>query len=266
MANLFFPQLSTGAVAQFPFSKLRVVRNIQNVLADGSVFVTPDPGSARIAWNLSFVELTPADMQVLQAFFSRCSGPFAAFTFIDPADNMLAFSTDLTNAAWNVSPDLHVTAGVSDPFGGQSAFMLTNTGQTAETISQTVSSPSNYQYCFSIYVRSPVANASAALARTGSTARAETTFLCGTAWTRMLSQGRLNDPGTALTSEIKLQPGQALYVFGPQLEPQLEPSAYRPTTLRCGVYANAHWGSNQLWFSADGPDSYATSFSIESAL
>jgi hypothetical protein len=77
---------------------------------------------------------------------------------------------------------------------------------------------------------------------------------------------RLNDSGTSITAAIQLKAGQAVQVFGPQLEAQANASTYRPTSSASGIYSNAHWASNQLIFSANGPSSFASSFSIESVL
>lgn len=265
MGSLFFPQLSTGAIAQFPFSKVRSVRTVQNVSADGSMIVGADPASARIAWNLHYNELSLAEVQAIHQLYTACSGPFSAFTFVDPADNMLAFSSDLTNAVWPLGPNINMSAGVADPLGGTAAFTATNMGQVAEAISQTIAAPANYQYCFSVYVQSTV-NSGVMLGRAGSTATVTGQYSSGPSWNRIISAGRLNDPGTTLTVSVQLQPGQSIQLFGPQLEGQTEPSSYRSTTSRSGVYPNSHWASNQLIFSANGPNSFSSLFSIESAL
>jgi hypothetical protein len=262
MSKLFFPQLPSGAMAQFPFSKQRTLRNIQNALADGSILVSPDPNASRTTWILSLHELSAADLQAIESHFAVCLGPLRAFTFLDPSDNMLPFSSDLTNPAWNVAPNLLLSQRTADPFGGSTGFVVTNTGQTPQTIGQTLTVPSNYQYCFSIYVRS-ADGSKVTLNRRGGTDAASTSFPCGTSWSRIVSTGRLNDAGITLTVEVQLQPGQTVQLCGPQLEPQIEPSRYRPTTSRSGVYANAHWASNQLWISADAPNSFATSLAIE---
>ena len=265
MANLFFPQLSTGAIAQFPFGKIRSVRTVENALPDGSLLVSPDSTSSRITWNLHFNELLPSEMLELQEFYSACIGPFSAFTFIDPADNMLISSSDLTNSAWNLSLSLKVTPGLTDPFGGTTAFAVTNTGQTAATVTQTIAVPANYQYCFSVYLLG-LNDSDVTLSMTGSTASASQSFGSESAWSRIVLPGRLNDSGTTLTAVIQLQPGQSVQLFGPQLEPQASPSSYRATTSQGGVYTASHWSSNQLAFSANGPNSFATSFAIESVL
>lgn len=265
MGNLFFPQLSSGAMAQFPFSKNKFIRTVQNILADGTMLLSPDPSATRITWDLNFNALSTADIEAIQAHFTACLGPYRAFTFIDPSDNMLVFSSDLSNTVWTAAPNIQLTVGIADPVGGSGAFVVTNTGQVPGTISQTIIAPSNYQYCFSVYVRSS-GNSSLILTRSGSTNSSSDSFSCGPDWSRIVSAGHLNDLGTAFTVIMELQPGQAVQVFGPQLEPQIEPSRYCPTASVSGVYTNAHWASNQLWVRADAPGSFAAALRIECVL
>jgi hypothetical protein len=265
MGSLFFPQLSSGAVAQFPFSKKKSIRTIQNMLADGTMLLNPDPNATRITWDLNFNALSSADIDAIQAHFTACLGPYRAFTFIDPSDNMFLFSSDLLNSAWTTSPNIQLTAGIADPLGGSGAFTVTNNGQIPETIGQTILVPCNYQYCFSVYVRSST-NSSLILSRSGSTNSASNSSSCGPNWSRVVSAGRLSDSGTSLTAAIELLPGQSVQVFGPQLEPQIEPSGYCSTASVSGVYTYAHWVANQFWMSADAPGSFATTLSIECVL
>lgn len=85
-------------------------------------------------------------------------------------------------------------------------------------------------------------------------------------WSRAVSSGRLNDEGTELTIAISLGAGQQVTIFGPQLEPQLAPSGYRPTAQQGGVYSNAHWAEERLTVAAEAPDLFSTSFVIEAVI
>lgn len=264
MANLSFPQLSTGALAQYPIRKYRLARTIKNILPDGSMILLSDPDGARLIWEMLYTNLSQQDMQALQNHFSACVGPYHAFTFIDPTDNMLNSSADLTAAVWQMSSLIQIAPGFLDPTGGTSAFTATNTGQANQQISQTLNVPSGYQYCFSFYATS---NQPALLSviRQGSSDEQSILVSIGPAWSRIVSSGQLNDSGATLSVGISLAPGQAVGLYGFQLEPQIEPSGYRPTQTG-GVYANAHWGVTQLPVSGDEPNLYSTSFTIETAI
>jgi hypothetical protein len=265
MANLFYPQLTSGALAQYPIRKVRLARTVKNVLPDGSMILYSDPNGAQLLWQLSYAELSDVDVQALQAHFAACVGPFHAFTFIDPTDNMLVSSSDMTTSPWQTASLIHVATGATDPTGGTGAFTVSNTGQANQEITQILQVPSGYQYCFSIFATST--NPSAiTMIRQGSVAQEQASVSIGPNWTRVVSTGALSDSGVGFTIGISLAPGQQVQLYGPQLEAQLVPSRYRPTAEAGGVYANAHWGTDQLAFTADAPNLSSTAFSIETAL
>ena len=110
MGNLYFPQLASGALAQYPIQKTRLARTIKNVLTDGSMVPLADPGGSRLVWQLSYTDLAASDAGLLQSFFDACAGPFYAFTFIDPTENMLSSSADLAASAWNASRSAWITS------------------------------------------------------------------------------------------------------------------------------------------------------------
>jgi hypothetical protein len=266
MNELFFPQLTSGASAQYPIGKSRFIRTIQNVMADGSFYAAPDPGAGRRQWQFSYSDLSFADVSALQEFFDSCQGPVQPFTFIDPTDNMLVESVDFTRAPWQPAAGLiTVQPGAVDPFGGTGAFTAANTSQITQEIAQTLTIPANYQYCFSVYARSE-ALSSVALTRVGTLPGETITCNIDPEWTRLVSSGNLNDGGTQLTVAISLLPGQQVSLYGPQLEAQLAPSRYRSTTNIGAVYSNAHWAIEELPIVAEAPNLYSVSFTIEAAL
>lgn len=265
MANLYYPQLTSGALAQYPIRKTRLVRTIKNVLQDGSMILFADPDAARLGWQLAYLDLSATDSGALQEHFDACVGPFHAFTFIDPTDNMLVSSSDFTAAAWQTSSLIDVTPGATDPDGGSAGFTVTNTGQADREVSQTLIVPANYQYCFSLYARS-FGPSIISLIRRGASLEQTTSSAIGPGWTRVVSSGNLDDPSTSLTVAVSLAAGQQIGIYGIQLEPQIAPSRYRPTAQIGGVYATAHWTVDQLSFVAEAPNLFSTSFSIETAI
>ena len=241
-------------------------RSITNLLPDGSMILQADPGASKLIWEMSFSELATADAQALQAHFEACYGPYYAFTFIDPTDNMLASSTDLTNTVWTKDPRIQIVAGAADPTGGFRAFAITNAGSALQKISQQLTVPAGYQYCFSLYAVSAVP-AALTVVRQGTTATASGDILqVRTGWTRFVSSGQLNDSGTQFSVVITLTPGQQITLFGLQLEAQIQPSRYRPTVGNGGVYPQCHWTSDTFPLVSDAPNLFSTSFAIETNL
>ncbi len=265
MANLFFPQLTSGAVAQYPIRKTKTFRTVTNQMMDGNTLQFADGTGSHMLWTLEYAELDSVDIQQLKAHFTGCVGPFRGFTFIDPSDNMLSWSGDLTNSVWTVSPSVSIAANAADPDGGSSAWALTNNSQISTGVKQTLTVPANYQYCFSTYVRSSQ-GATVTLVRTGLNDQAPQVFTAGNGWTRIVSSGRLNDSGINLSVQISVEPGQEVDIHGPQLEAQVAPSRYRSTSEQGGIYANAHWSMNSFPVIATGPGQFATTISIESTL
>ena len=265
MANLFFPQLSSGALAQYPIRKTQVARSVKNILPDGRMILLPDPGAARLLWELSYSDLAATDIAALQFLYSACSGPLRAFTFIDPTENMLAWSSDFTQQGWQVSSQMKLAGGTEDPEGANTAFTVTNLGQAPQQISQSLAVPAGYQYSVSVYASSnQVSNVTLVLS--GSSAQESKTFGVGPNWARLSLAAQLADPGFTLTVSISLDPGQQVQLYGIQLEPQLAPSRYRPTGLRCGVYPDAHWATDEFVVAAQAPNLFSTAFSIETAI
>lgn len=234
--------------------------------------MSQDPGTGQLVWTLSYVALQPTDMTALWAHFEACGGPFRAFTFLDPTDNLLTNSAFLTQSPWIIQPEVTIEPNMPDPTGGSLAFYVTNSGSAPQTIVQTLTSaPVNFQYCFSVYAAS-AGGGTCSLIRSSAAAQQTNVIPVGAKWSRISSSGILNDTGIGLSVGIELAPGQSVSLFGPQVEAQFAPSRFRPTysdpgtTSNGGVYTNTHWAVGELVFTADAPDLFSTSFSIETSV
>ncbi|MBV9085440.1 MAG: hypothetical protein JOZ62_22420 [Acidobacteriaceae bacterium] len=265
MGNLFFPQLMSGALAQYPIRKALEMRTVKNALSDGNMFLYSDPNGCRMIWHLEYAELSDADLQMLEAHFANCQGTFRAFTFIDPTENMLVSSSNLLNSPWQRLSALQIVSGVPDPVGGTGAFSLTNTSQATEQLQQTLVVPAGYQYCLSAYVRSSYAT-NLLLSRAGASVSDTRTYAVGQNWIRISSSGRISDSGTTFTVGIGIHPGQTVEIYGVQLEAQIAPSRFRPTTTRGGVYANAHFAVDEFPVIAEAPGLFSTALIIEATV
>ena len=244
MSNLFFPQLSTGALAQYPIKRTKSVHTVVNDTEDGSRISYFDPDGSVLIWDLTYTGLTQAEVNEMQSLFDACYGPLRAFTFIDPTANLLS-------PIWQHSPLITVQG---------SAY--TNRSNSVLEISQTFAIPAGYQYCFSVV--SSTANGTAgslALIRRGPNSQQRDFF--SLAQRQMVSSGALADGGSSFTIAIELQPGQTFDFEQAQLEAQVAPSAFRPASNTSGIYPKAHWAVNELLLQAEAPDSFSTRFTIE---
>src|SRR5579863_2785879 len=150
----YFPQLSTGSIGQYPIQKRRALRTVVNEAADGSQYKLADANFPAVEWTLAFQTLTDAERDALLALMDNVEGRLGSFTFLDPADNLLVWSEDLTQTAWTNNSLVTVTAGVADPNGGTSANGISNTGSGALPIEQIINGPGWFRYAFSMQARS----------------------------------------------------------------------------------------------------------------
>jgi hypothetical protein len=240
---LTYPQLSTGALAQFPVKKRRRSRTVVNAAADGSRVAYADPAGATIEWQLAYSDLSDAELAALQTFHATSEGSLNGFTFVDPTANLLAWSEDLSNPAWARAPMLSATAGTN-------CWHLVNSAAAAQSISQTLSAPDSYVYCFSVWVRSD-RPASVTLTIGGERA----TYAVGSSWTRIWLTRR------GVTFGIELAADAAVDVRGPQVEAQAAPSQYKTSTTG-GVYENARLRDDAFCFTTTDLNRHSTTVNI----
>lgn len=241
MAELFFPQLSTGALTQYPIKRVKSVHTAGYMAEDGTKVMYFDPNGGSLTWQLSYAALTQDEVTSLETLFEACSGQFRAFTFLDPLANLLG-------TQWQ--PDATVQL---------SGSIATNTGAVTAGVSQSLAIPADYTYAFSVpgdLSADPAANISILASGPNS----QNQVVRSLNQPLLVYSGALVDTGLGFTIKIQLQPGQRIDLSQAQLEAQPAPSPFRPALG--GVYTNAHWGGDELTFVAEGPNLFNTNFSI----
>ena len=233
---LTYPQLS-----QFPLRKSYRTRTVVNQAADGSSVKLPDPAGGIIQWTLQYANLSDAELQSLQQFFTAAEGQLNSFTFLDPTANLLAWSDDLANAVWTKAPFLNIAPG-----------HISNSGQGPQSISQTLQVPGGYQYCVSVYVRSA--------------APVNVTLLLGTQRaTRAVGPefSRISLSGTADSGlfGLELPAGAAIDLYGFQVEAQAAPSACKTSTTG-GVYEGARFRDDTFAFTTTDVNRHSATVNI----
>lgn len=256
-----FPQLLTGATAQYPLLKRRRTRTVANVGEDGHTVKYPDPEEARLGWELQFSWLTDEEWKALETLFSECEGSLRSFLFLDPAANLLARTSDLSATVWHKDPLLNLTGDIDDPLGGEQATRLVNTGQIAQGISQMLDAPADFFYCFSVYARSSQP-AYLTLKRFGNAGVSASTVAVATEWRRYASSGNLGSQEERMQFGLDIPPGASVYVFGLQVEAQLGASKYKRTLAAGGVYPNARFSEDSLTVVTEGPNQHTVGIGI----
>ena len=243
----FYPQIGSGSIAQFPLQRSRKWRMIVNELEDGEQVVLPDLKAGEIDWKLSYSDLADTEVQNLNSLFTAMQGQFGAFTFIDPLANLLAWSEDFTKPAWQVGL-LQTQTGIADPLGTQRASSVANGTTGTQAVAQTLGISGDYVTCFSLWVRSSSAG-TLVLQRDS----AVTTITVRSGWNRVYLNGTGTAGATQSTFSVTLAPGQTVDIWGPQVEAQPYPSAYRQTVAARGIYEETYFGSDALKITSEAP-------------
>ena len=253
MSDRYFPQLSTGALMQFPSEKTTSQRTVINRAPGDALVKMADPESAYRKWDLRYSGLSDVEVGRLRDLFLECEGRLRSFAMIDPCANLLLWSEELTNDVWQTS--MGVTGSVSDPYDGEGAFRLTNGAQASAAVSQSVDIPAWYRYTFSVWARSQSA-ASVKLRLASSDGQIAAEAAIGSDWQRLQVSGAIEGDSGSLRCEIFIPGGTAVDVFGPQLEAQSDASSYRETKSEKGVCI-ARFDQDEFACTSHGPDDHA---------
>jgi hypothetical protein len=239
-----FPQLTSGALAQFPVKKSNQMRTVVNTMADGSVVKLADPAGAITEWQLQYTDLSDAEAAALEQFFLSMEGSLTIFTFLDPTANLFAWSDQLTNDVWTADPFAGLAGGVADPLGGTNGWTLSNSGEAPQGVYQTLNAPGGYTYCLSVYVQSATPGTAILLL-----AGIQTTVTVGSGWTRFAISGQGTASASSITFGVQVPPGMSVNIFGMQAEIQPGASNYKSTTTG-GVYSTAYFRDDSLAFTS----------------
>lgn len=248
---LVFPQLSKGSASMYPAMRKNVTRTVVNALADGSFVVFADPDAGLREWELRLSGLNPDEWTAIDALFQAVSGRLGAFTFLDPAGNLLARSEEFGASEWDNGPLIALTAGLADPVGTTRATGAINTGSVAAAVQQTVALPGNFRYVLSVWAKTTGGSGIALFATTtgGSVTQ---DFVLSTQWRRISLAIELGVNTESVTFGAQLNAGATVDLFGMQVEAQLGMSDYKKTGASGGVHADARFVEDELMVRAQG--------------
>jgi len=257
-----FPQLPSGSIAQYPIRKRQLSRTVINQTRDGRTIKLDDPDAAGTEWRLSYQALTDAELDTLQQSFSAAEGRLNAFTFLDPAANLLTWSEKLDEPVWQGNTLLQLQPGVPGP-AAAAATRLSNTTAASIAIGQDVNAPGWFVYTFSVYARSDTPG-NISVFRHAGTAIDERTFPLSANWRRFVSSGSLETNADSLTIGVTVNAGQTVDVAGLQLEPQPGAAPYKRSTSLSGVYSDAHFAEDTLVITTDAPSQHRCTVTVTS--
>jgi len=261
----YFPQLSTGAVSQYPLTRRSSIRTIVNVLDDGRIVPMTDAGTRQTSWDVIYKDIADSDFQAIQQLFASVQGRLQQFTLLDPAGNLLAWSEDLTRSVWHVDPLVQISGGADDPYGGQAAQTITNTAQVSQGVTQLIPAPSWYEYCFSLYLRSDQ-DVDVQLVQTSASGRASKTYSTAALWSRVISGCRLTAQDEGVSFGLEVPAGASVQAFGFQVEVQPSPGGYKKTTDLSGVFPQSRFDDDTLTAVRSAPGLNSCQMKIVSLL
>jgi hypothetical protein len=253
---LYFPQLASGAVSQFPCRKHVQQRTLVNVLADGSEVKLFDPGACRVEWDIDLASLAQAEWDAVRELFAAAEGQLGTFTFLDPFGNLLSWSEEPGAAAWAKDGGLTLTGGGADPRGGTGATQIANSTGSPQSVAQTAAVPSWYRYCFSVWARSD-AMGQATLFVSAGTESTRQNLPVGPAWRRLVLEAHLTAQQGTATFGVTIPGGATVDLFGFQAEAQVGASSYKATGAQNGVYANVSFLDDVLTMTSEAPAIYS---------
>jgi hypothetical protein len=237
-----FPQLSSGAAAQFPFRRRIGFRTLVNRAADGTEIRASDVDFEERVWLLSANELSDQEWQDIEGLFAQVEGRLQSFLFLEPGANLLSWSEQLDGSGWSHA-GLTVVDGQSDPLGGMGAARITSGG--AGSLTQSLSIPASFRYAGSVWARTAQSGALLQV-DDGISQFVQAAIDSSNQWRRYSVGYNLASAIESVVFRIVVPASATVDVFGPQLEAQASPSAYKKTLDQGGVYPNARFDQDAL--------------------
>lgn len=259
----YFPQLAGGAFVQFPARRACRWRTIITETADGRRIKYADDHSPMIEWRYTFQALSDLEAGQIREFFLTCGGRLLEFTFADPFDNLLRWSEDFRKPHWDRPPWLTIEAGRADPFGGQRAFRMTNTGVTTARLGQAVAIPGYYACAFTMYARSETAGR-IRLTRSADGAEDHADAGVDAVWQRALARTQLPASGDTSVFACEIEPQMTVDLFGAQVEGHPQPTSYKRNFSRGGVYPRCRFAQDDLQVVSQAPNDHDILLHFES--
>jgi hypothetical protein len=261
---LYYPQLSTGAIAQYPLQRALYRRTVMNETVSGAFLKYADLDANAISWTLKYTGLTDAERAALEDLFRAVEGRLRHFVLLDPGSNLLRWSKDLSRPVWHSNP-LLVVEQCDGPYAGTRAVRVTNGAQITQGIQQTLEAPAWYRYCFSVYARaSEPSIVGVVIQSTNETVRQD--MRVRHQWTRCTSSSNMQSSAEEVTCRIEIESGASIELFAPQCEAQPNPSPYILTGENGGVHPNTRFADDTLRFVANGVDDHAATVRLFSRM
>ncbi len=230
-------------------------------MEDGTIIALADVAANFLAWKMAYRDLSDQEAAALRSFFAATQGNLQPFLFLDPAVNLLLWSEDFSQSAWETA-GLTFDTAVADPLGTARASRAHNNSAANLTIAQQTQIPGASQLCFTVYLRSDAPVAVALTRSAGSHFQTVNAAACAGIWQRFCLSGSFSSVTDSSRFAISVPAGATVELFGPQIDAQVTPSQYVTSAGRTGVYSMARFDMTQMDVVATGPNRNACVVSV----
>ena len=172
----YFPQIHSNAlITQLPYSSGQAYETIVQDVETGMCWSYARRGGTQPTgystsplgkFALNFLCITDAEVATLRAFFQDRCGRLKAFRLLDPGGNLLQYSEDFSQAAWDKSSGVSILGATTDPFGKSLATRLQATTSNAmllATVGPVDGGLDGFVVCVSAWLKAESAGQSAFL-------------------------------------------------------------------------------------------------------
>lgn len=246
-----FPELTSGAAAQFPWRRTIGYRAVRNRFAAGEEIDYGDALFETRRWELPLSDLEDIEWQAIRDLFEETGGRRLPFTFVEPGTNLLAWSENLDEDIWVKSSGLSVNEGQPDPVGGSAATSLSAGG--GWTVSQSIAAPASRAFAASAWLKCNASGSTLGLSD-GAGQTKQLQIDSDDAWRLYELPWRQTSAAEQIIFEISGSGGATISAYGLQVEPQLGRSSYKRTKGQSGVFANAFFDQDSLEQSLTAPN------------
>lgn len=261
----FFPSVLPGNAIQYPVKRRRHQRVIENITPGGGLYRGFDTGRSLWHWELTYQDIRTPQRQALDGLFDECKGRLLPFLFLDPFENLVRYSEDFSQPAWERQANVVAVGNQLDPFGTNRAFRLSNASGAAGSIFQRLNIPVWGTYTVSCWLRAEVPATVEMLAHPAGSTTGQSLALASS-WYRRAFQVSHGGTEEELHAGLRLPGNTELYVFGFQLEQFSNLSEYKRTNEESGVHANSRFEQDEIRWVTNGVDHHSARITIQSPI
>jgi len=238
-----------------------------NRLEDGAEYRLYEQTERLCRWDFDVRNATSEQAAQIEDFFLRVGGRYGAFAFLDPLENLLRWSEDFTQAAWEKSNPsaARLDGQLPDPLGSLGAQRWSNTAAQANSFTQWLEVPAaGLELTASIWAKAapPCQFALAVLADGAEVFESNIELASG--WRRYSLRVAFSglDPALRVGFRFELPPNTTIDLFGAQLMALPAPGDYTQTTGLSGFHPHCRFASDGLATRFEAPGAAQARVSI----